>query len=87
MAMRKIVFPALALAVFLNGPARAQPPISVPAHQIDAVLEQQQPFLLDVRTADEVRQLGTLPGSVNIPVDELEQRLDELPRDRLILTA
>ena len=36
---------------------------------------------LDVRTAAE-NSLGTISGSVNIPVDELRNRLDEVPRDK-----
>jgi rhodanese-related sulfurtransferase len=43
----------------------------------------QRPLLLDVRTGEEFAQ-GTLPGAVNIPVDDLRTRLDELPRDRPI---
>ncbi|MFC1582748.1 FAD-dependent oxidoreductase, partial [Planctomycetota bacterium] len=40
-------------------------------------------FLLDVRTPDEVA-LGTVPGATGIPVDELRDRLDEVPKDREI---
>lgn len=36
--------------------------------------------LLDVRP-DEEFALGHLPGAVNIPLDELEKRLSELPKD------
>jgi rhodanese-related sulfurtransferase len=39
--------------------------------------------LLDVRTAQEFAA-GSIPGAVNIPVDELRARLEELPRDRAI---
>ena len=38
-------------------------------------------FLLDVRHPEELA-VEQLPGVVNIPVDELRGRLDELPRDR-----
>jgi len=41
-------------------------------------------FLLDVRHPEELA-VEHLPGVVNIPVDELRARLDELPRDREIL--
>ncbi len=41
-------------------------------------------FLLDVRHPEELA-VEQLPGVVNIPVDELRGRLDELPRDREIL--
>jgi len=42
-----------------------------------------RPFLLDVRTPQEVAA-GSIPGAVNIPVDDLRSRLKELPRDREI---
>ena len=41
-------------------------------------------FLLDVRTGAEV-EAGTIPGAVNIPVDDLRGRLDELPKDKELL--
>lgn len=48
-------------------------------------IEMENKFLLDVRTSDEF-DLGTLPGAVNIPLDELRDRLTELPKDRMIYT-
>ncbi len=44
-----------------------------------------QPFLLDVRTAQEYAG-GHVPGAVNIPVDELRGRFAEVPKGRLVLT-
>jgi NADPH-dependent 2,4-dienoyl-CoA reductase/sulfur reductase-like enzyme/peroxiredoxin family protein/rhodanese-related sulfurtransferase/TusA-related sulfurtransferase len=41
-------------------------------------------FLLDIRTRDEF-QLGTIEGAVNIPLDELRQHLDEIPRNQKII--
>lgn len=41
-------------------------------------------FLLDVRTAEEFAA-GHIPDAVNIPVDELRSRLNELPNDRQIV--
>jgi rhodanese-related sulfurtransferase len=41
-------------------------------------------LLLDVRRPDE-RARGFIPGSTHIPLDELRQRLSELPRDREII--
>ena len=40
-------------------------------------------FLVDVRTPEEFAA-GHIPEAVNIPVDELRSRLDELPQDREI---
>lgn len=42
------------------------------------------PFLLDVREPEEL-VLGRIAGSVNIPMDEVELRLDELPTHRDIV--
>lgn len=57
-----------------------------PQADLDAILampQEDRPFLIDVRTAHEFSQ-GNIPGAVNIPVDELRNRLNELPRDRQI---
>ena len=41
-------------------------------------------MVLDVRTAEEVAA-GTIPGAKNIPVDQLRERLDQIPRDQELL--
>jgi len=41
-------------------------------------------FLIDVRTRDE-HQLGTIEGAVNIPLDELREHLDEIPRNKKLI--
>lgn len=41
-------------------------------------------LLVDVRTQEE-NELGTIPGAISIPLDELRSRLDELPKDRAII--
>ncbi|WP_321307813.1 CoA-disulfide reductase [Marinifilum fragile] len=41
-------------------------------------------FILDVRTPDEY-ELGNIEGSVNIEVDQIRNRLDEIPRDKKIV--
>ncbi|MGB2861870.1 MAG: CoA-disulfide reductase [Sedimentisphaerales bacterium] len=40
-------------------------------------------YILDVRSAGEFKR-GNVPSSVNIPVDELRNRLNELPKDTAI---
>ncbi len=42
------------------------------------------PFLLDVREPEEMVD-GTIAGSVNIPMNDVHERLGELPRDRDIV--
>jgi rhodanese-related sulfurtransferase len=44
-----------------------------------------RPFLLDVRSPEEFAS-GHIPGATNIPVDDLRQRLAEVPKDRSIAT-
>lgn len=83
-------------------PAQPQPPAAttptppapamdeskrVSAEDIDKLLADGKVLLLDVREPKELEELGTIPDSVNIPLGQLEKRLGELPKDRLILTA
>ena len=41
---------------------------------------------IDVRTRDEFA-MGSIPGFVNIPLDELREHLDELPRERPVVVS
>ena len=59
----------------------------VTAEEITEALEKKKVLFLDVREPKELAELGTLKGYVNIPLSQLESRLKELPRNRLILTA
>jgi CoA-disulfide reductase len=47
-------------------------------------LDKENIFILDVRTKDEY-DLGHIEGSVNIPVDEIRQNLNKIPRDKKIV--
>jgi len=53
-------------------------------HVEDVVSPGRNQLLLDVRTPEEV-EAGTIPGAVSIPLDELRDRLDELPQDKELL--
>lgn len=44
----------------------------------------QAPYLIDVRTAQEFNE-AHIPGAINLSVDELRERLGELPRGRQIV--
>ena len=54
---------------------------------IEELLRDGELLFLDVREPKEIAELGTIEGYVNIPVDQVADRLDELPRDQPILTA
>ncbi len=45
------------------------------------IVDQDKGFLLDIRTPAETAS-GVIPGATWIPMDQLEERLGELPRDR-----
>jgi NADPH-dependent 2,4-dienoyl-CoA reductase/sulfur reductase-like enzyme/rhodanese-related sulfurtransferase len=51
--------------------------------ELESLTEEQ--LVLDVRTPGEINNFGTLEGAVNIPVDELRGRMDELPKDKEII--
>jgi adenylyltransferase/sulfurtransferase len=42
-------------------------------------------YLLDVRTPEELTEHGAIEGYVNIPIDELEARVSEVPKDRKVV--
>ncbi|HEY5957943.1 MAG TPA: FAD-dependent oxidoreductase [Polyangiaceae bacterium] len=58
--------------------------LSPGADSTDAMGDGVAPLLLDVRSATEFKQ-GHLDGAVNLPLDELRSRLDELDRERPII--
>ena len=55
--------------------------------ELAAALNDANVFLLDVRNPEELEELGTVEGYTNIPIDQLADRLDELPKDKPVLTA
>ncbi len=66
---------------------QADESLRVSAADIDAKLADGDVVFLDVREPDEIEDLGTREGYINIPLLELEDRLDELDKDAAILTA
>ena len=63
-----------------SGMLRGEHP-QIDVETVVAASEGQRPFLLDVRTPQEFTA-GHIPGAVNIEVDQLRSRLDEIPKDR-----
>lgn len=56
---------------------------SIQWHQLERAT-QDGAHLVDVRSPQEFAQ-GAIPGAVNVPLDELRDRLDELPEGQLIV--
>ena len=77
---------ALALALSA-APADTNQAKDLTAEELAKLLEQKDKvYFLDVRPAAEIDALGSVKGYVNIPLDQLEDRLKEIPKDKLIVT-
>jgi rhodanese-related sulfurtransferase len=89
---------ALALiAACSSTPAGSEPAAEAAAHEkaevaeateldVDSLKQRldagDEVFVLDVRRPDELQQEGLIEGSVNIPIDDLQARLAEVPKDK-----
>jgi rhodanese-related sulfurtransferase len=83
--MRRSIF-ILALTAGL-GIGSAQQGKNITTEELEKYLEQKDKiFFLDVREPKEIAELGSVEGYVNIPLGELEKRLGEIPKDKLIIT-
>ncbi|EKO3751590.1 FAD-dependent oxidoreductase [Vibrio metschnikovii] len=58
---------------------------STPIHfdEMDSLTDEQ--VLLDVRTPGELESVGFIKDAINIPVDQLRHRMNELPKDKEII--
>jgi rhodanese-related sulfurtransferase len=82
--MRKIVLVVL-LVLVVSLPAFAAPPKNIVSTEArDLLTKNSTVFLLDVRTPDEYRQ-ARLRGAVLIPINELEKRIAEIPKNKPVL--
>jgi len=83
MSMRRILATA-GMIVALATSATAAQFKNIASPQAKALLDRGTVFLLDVRTPEEFRQ-AHLKGAVLIPIDQIEKRLDEVPKNRPVL--
>ena len=51
--------------------------------EMDSLTDEQ--VLLDVRNPGELENVGFIKDAINIPVDQLRHRMDELPKDKEIV--
>ncbi|MDQ7029932.1 MAG: metalloregulator ArsR/SmtB family transcription factor [Ardenticatenia bacterium] len=56
----------------------------ISADELRVLMRRGEVILLDVRPREEY-QAGHLPGAISVPLDELERRLNQLPRDRTVV--
>jgi len=75
------------MAVLLACGRASRTPRKISADELEKLLEKKDAvFFLDVREPFEIQRLGSVKGYVNIPLGELEARLKEIPKDKLIVT-
>lgn len=68
--------------------APAQEEKLLTADELKSMLDKKMKlFYLDVREPKEIEQLGGFPGYVNIPISQLEKRINEIPRDVFIVAG
>lgn len=66
---------------------KALPPGAIaPADFLARVEDPRDTVFVDVRTDAELAQNGRMRGALHIPLDELQNRLGDLPKDKLIVT-
>jgi hypothetical protein len=85
-----LLLPHLVMAQQNASPAQpAAPPkaAKMASDDVLALLEKGDVFFLDVREPRELAELGTFEGYVNIPLGQIEKRLNEIPKDKAIVTA
>jgi len=87
MQNRRLTFPLLFLLLtVLTVPQAWAAGENVSAQQARTMLQQEnRPFLLDVRTRQEYSEIH-LADATLIPIDQVTQRLNEIPKNRPILT-
>jgi rhodanese-related sulfurtransferase len=80
------ILAAMLLLAGLSLPGQTPTP-SLSTEELEKYLKDTKKiFLLDVREPKEISELGSVKGYVNIPLGQLESRLNEIPKDKLIIT-
>ena len=81
----RLILVALLVAMLAGcgqSPAGAGADISV--DEALRLWQNKEAIIIDVRTPGEYRD-GHIPGVVNIPLDELEKRIGEIPKDKKVV--
>lgn len=93
MKQSKMMWMIVAVAVLLLiavvvagcvGGTRNEPGVDLPMAEVLKLWQNKEIVMIDVRTPGEYAD-GHIPGIANIPVDELERRIAEIPRDKKVV--
>jgi hypothetical protein len=86
-AVALLAVPAILMAQQSVAQAAQPKAQKMASDDVMSLLEKGEVFFLDVREPNELEELGTLEGYVNIPLGQIEKRLKEIPKDKAIITA
>lgn len=75
---------ALVLCLATASAAMSAPAKDITSRDAKAFIDKTDVFILDVRSQQE-REQGYIPGSRLIPIDTLEKRLAEIPKNRPVI--
>jgi rhodanese-related sulfurtransferase len=87
--MRRHFFAAVffaTLAAVSMSTASAEDVKKLSADDLKQYLQEGKYYFLDVREPSELEQYGSVKGYVNIPLGQVEKRINEIPKDRTIVT-
>ena len=87
MYRRSWILTSVAAASLLGQNKSGEEEKKLSADELKELVEKKDVFFLDVREPKELEELGTIKGYVNIPLDQLEKRIAEVPKNKLIVTA
>ncbi len=89
MKIKTVGLALLCAAAAASGARAQQPPAAreMPPDALKQMLDKGQKVLvIDVRTDEEVKS-GSIPGAIHIPMDQLEARMKDVPKDvQLVFT-
>ena len=80
-----LILMALPCAAQTSAPTSKAKQLST--NELKELVGKKDVFFLDVREPKELEEFGTIKGYVNVPLDQLESRLSEIPKSKLITTA
>ena len=75
---------ALVVLVGCAGQTRGEAGIDIPVEEVYKLWQSKEIAIVDVRTPGEYQD-GHIPGVANIPLDQLEKRIGEIPRDKKVV--
>ena len=81
----RLILVALLVAMLAGcGQSPAGAGVDISVDEALRLWQNKEAIIIDVRTPGEYRD-GHIPGVVNIPLDELEKRIGEIPKDKKVV--